>query len=392
MHMSVREHSAARRVAPPVAGLAVPAAEPRPAVPRLAVAGVTARYGDLTALDDVSLEVAEGEIVCLLGPSGSGKSTLLRLIAGLERPAAGRIALDGVEMAAPGAYVEPEQRRVGMVFQDYALFPHLTVAANVAFGLRGRRRAEIDRIVTAMLDRLDLRRYAASYPHTLSGGERQRASLARALAPAPRVLLMDEPFSSLDDRLRDRVRQQTLQVLRETRTTTIVVTHDPDEAMRTADRIALLHAGRLVQCGHPHEIYARPATLFAARFFSDVNELPGVCRDGWVDTACGRFAAPRLAEQAAASVCVRPQHVRLSSAPTPLCGRVVRATHLGEIEQLAVAVAGLDAPLTVRTFGRPALDPGDDVYLEIHPTDVLIFPRDRDQPRLLLNGAIACPD
>ncbi len=189
--------------------------------PRIAVEALSRRYGAVTAIDQISLEVAEGEIVCLLGPSGSGKSTLLRVMAGIERPSVGRVLLDGVEVAGPRTFVEPERRRVGMVFQDYALFPHLTVAANVAFGLRGQSRSDVESTIGALLDRLGLRRYATSYPHMLSGGEQQRVALARALAPSPRVLLMDEPFSSLDRRLREDVRQHTMTLLRETRTTTV---------------------------------------------------------------------------------------------------------------------------------------------------------------------------
>jgi iron(III) transport system ATP-binding protein len=290
-------------------------------VPRVAVDQVSRRYGAVEALQDASLAVAEEEIVCLLGPSGSGKSTLLRLLAGIERPSSGRVLLDGREVAGPGRFVEPEQRRVGMVFQDYALFPHLTVAANVAFGLRGRRRAEQETTVRALLQRVGLHAYASRYPHELSGGERQRVALARALAPGPRVLLMDEPFSSLDDRLRRRVRQETADLLREMRTTAVVVTHDPDEAMQIADRIALLHAGRLVQCDTPEALYARPETLFAARFFSALNELPGTCRRGGVETVFGRVAAPHLADGAPAVVCRRPRVCRPGSSTPPSWAR-----------------------------------------------------------------------
>ena len=346
---------------------------------RLALERITVQYAALRAVDEVSFAVGDGEILCLLGPSGSGKSTLLRVIAGVERPSAGRVLIDGAECAGPHRFVEPERRRIGMVFQDYALFPHLTVAANVAFGLKGRPARDIDRIVAAMLDRVDLQRYASSYPHMLSGGERQRVALARALAPAPRVLLMDEPFSSLDGRLRDQVREQTLELLRDTRTTTVIVTHDPDEAMRVADRIALLRNGRLEQCGSPEDLYLRPATRFAARFFGDLNEIAGTCRGGVVDTVVGAFQAPDLRDGDPALVCIRPQDVQVSRRPDGIAAHVVRAEFRGEIDHLVLAVAGLSRPLTVRAFGRTRLEPGDAVYVSVPRDEVLVVP-DTDGP------------
>lgn len=363
------------KTAVPVAGrLPEPGARVTAAI-RLAFERVGVCYGTVTALEDVSLDVAAGEIVCLLGPSGSGKSTLLRVAAGIERPSAGRIVLDGVEVAGPGRFVDAEHRCVGMVFQDYALFPHLTVAANVAFGLRGRPRSEVERIVGGLLERVGLSRHARAYPHTLSGGERQRAALARALAPSPRVLLMDEPFSSLDGRLRDTVREETLDLLRETGTTTLLVTHDPGEAMRVADRIALLDQGRLVQCGSSAEIYARPATVQAARVFSDVNEIGGTCRDGRVQTPLGVFEAPGLADGALASVCIRPEHLRLSRTPTGLAAHVVRAACLGEVDHLVLRVPGLDTRLVVRAFGRTGLAAGDTAYVELPALAAAVVPR-----------------
>jgi len=339
---------------------------------------VTVRYGRLLALDRVSIEVNDGEILCLLGPSGSGKSSLLRVIAGVERPSSGRVTLNGAECAGPGAFIDPENRRVGMVFQDYALFPHLTVAANVAFGLRGLGRAESDRVVSAMLGRVGLSQYASSHPHMLSGGERQRVALARALAPRPRVLLMDEPFSSLDGQLREQVRQQTLELLRETGTTTIVVTHEPEEAMRIADRVALLHKGRIVQCGCAAELYSSPATPFVARTFGDVNEFRGTCLNGRITTALGTFPAPNLAENACASVCIRPQHVRLAARTRGIHAHVVRKACLGEIDHVVLAVDGCDRPVNLRAFGRTNLEPTDSVFLDVDPNHVLILPQDAD--------------
>ena len=343
---------------------------------RVTIEGVSASFGDIAALDDVSLDVRAGEILCLLGPSGSGKSTLLRIVAGITRPVRGRITIEGVEVEGPGVSVEPEKRRVGMVFQDYALFPHLTVAANVAFGLRHRTGAEVDRTVGALLDRVGLALHAGRYPHMLSGGERQRVALARALAPSPQVLLMDEPFSSLDDRLRDRVRQETIGLLRDMRTTTIIVTHDPDEAVSVGDRIALLRRGRLLQCGSPEDLYAHPTSTFAAQFFGDVNELSGTCRRGRVETALGSFAAPHLAEHAAARVCIRPEHLRVAAGATGIPARVLASQFRGEIDRVTLDVAGLPAPVSLRVFGRAGLVAGSLVNLEVESSSVVVVPDD----------------
>jgi iron(III) transport system ATP-binding protein len=344
----------------------------------LTVEDVTVRYGGVLALDRVSLRVGDGEILCLLGPSGSGKSSLLRVIAGVETPSGGRVALKGLEVAGPNAFVPPEQRRIGMVFQDYALFPHLTVAANVAFGLKRLTRAEADTVVRTMLDRVGLGAHAASYPHMLSGGERQRVALARALAPAPRVLLMDEPFSSLDGQLREQVRQQTLDLVRESGTTTLIVTHDAEEAMRISDRVALLHRGRLVQCGCAADLYSRPATPFVARTFGDVNEFRGICLNGRITTALGTFPAPGLAENARASVCIRPQHVRVVPRTRGIHAHVVRTAFLGEVDHVVLAVDGCERPVNVRAFGRTNLEPADSVFLEVDPEHALILPGDSE--------------
>ena len=334
------------------------------------------RFGDVVALDDVSLNVAAGEIMSLLGPSGSGKSTLLRIVAGITRPDTGRVHIAGSEMAGPTVFVEPEHRRVGMVFQDYALFPHLTIAANVAFGLKGRDRTSVSATVSGLLERVGLSRYASSYPHMLSGGERQRVALARALAPQPRVLLMDEPFSGLDGQLRDRVRRETLELLRETGTTTIIVTHDPGEAMRSADRLALLRDGRLVQQGAVDEVYSRPATAFAARFLSEVNELAGRSRSGRVDTPLGTFAAPGVPDDTAVRVCIRPHHVHSAAGATGIPATVISRECLGDTDRTTLAVAGLDAPVALRTFGRGPWAPGETIFVNVDASNVVVVADD----------------
>lgn len=335
----------------------------------LAVERLDMRFGAVEALRDVSLDVARGEVVCLLGPSGSGKSTLLRLVAGIERPSAGRVAIDGVEVAGPRTFVEPEDRHVGIVFQDYALFPHLTVAANVAFGA-GRERETI----AGLLERLGIERLAHNYPHELSGGERQRVALARAMAPRPRLLLMDEPFSSLDTQLRDAVRVHTLQFLRESGMTTVIVTHDPNEALRIADRIALLDDGRLVQLGTPEELYRSPRSLFAARFFGRVAALPGTVANNRLETPIASFPAAQLAFGTSAIACIRPQHWTIASEPTGLAGHVVASEFCGDGRQIFVHVDCIAEPVALlvpqdRTSAG-LLAPGATVHLKIHADQV----------------------
>lgn len=231
---------------------------PRTSGRPIALSGVTVRYGTRAALEDVTFAVAPGDMFTLLGPSGSGKSTVLRVIAGLERPAAGRVVIGGATVADQSTFVEPDGRRVGMVFQDYALFPHLTVAQNVGYGLRRLDRAAARCVVADCLERVGLADRAASYPHTLSGGERQRVALARALAPAPDVLLLDEPFCSLDASLRRHLRTETFALLRDAGATVILVTHDADDARDAGGRTALMQAGQLIA---DDSSYSRPGAV-----------------------------------------------------------------------------------------------------------------------------------
>jgi iron(III) transport system ATP-binding protein len=284
------------------AGAAIPA--------QLTFVDVVQTYGETRALDGVSLTVDPGELVCLLGHSGCGKTTLLRVAAGVEAPTGGRVLMDGLEVSGADAFVPPERRGIGLMFQDYALFPHLTILQNVAFGLRGLPPGDAEKSARRALERVGLERLADEYPSTLSGGEQQRVALARSIAPRPGVLLMDEPFSNLDRRMRDAIRDETVAILRETRATTIVVTHDPEEAMRIADRIVLMRSGKIVQEGSAEDLYQRPADLFAARFFCDFNEVEGTVRGGSVATPVGNFPAAGLAEGSRAIVCIRPQGIR----------------------------------------------------------------------------------
>jgi iron(III) transport system ATP-binding protein len=346
------------------AGAAIPA--------QLSFEGVGHHYGRVEALNAIDLAVAPGEIVALLGQSGCGKSTLLRIAAGIERQTAGRVFLDGRCVAGPDTFDPPESRGVGLVFQDYALFPHLSVLDNVVFGLRALKRADARQIGLAALRRVGLENHAGDYPHHLSGGEQQRAALARAIAPRPGVMLMDEPFSGLDRRLRDRVRGETIEVLRESGSTCVIVTHDPEEAMHMADRIALMHAGRLVQIGTPDDLYRRPANLFAARFFSDINELPAMVSGAAAETPLGQVDAGGL-PPGPAVVAVRPAAVRLGPPGQGVPGRIIARRFLGEIDHVEIATEGLDRPLTARLrAGGNTLN--DEVGVAFDPAEALVFP------------------
>jgi len=334
------------------------------------VAHLARRYGALSAVDEVSFTLAPGEIACLLGSSGSGKSTLLRLIAGLETPDAGSVHMDGHVLCDAGRFVPPERRGIGLVFQDYALFPHLSLLENVAFGLRGDRRRN-HATALAALARVRLDGRAASHPHMLSGGEQQRVALARALAPQPRLLLMDEPFSNLDRSLRDQVRAQTLGILREAGITAIIVTHDPEEALRIADRILLLRAGRVEQDAPPELLYRRPASLYAARFFSDLIELTGVCREGRVATPLGAFAAPGLREGEPAVVALRPHDLQLADRGVP--ARVLERLFLGPLQQLRLAVDGIVESFALQAFGHCDARAGDVIPLQVDASAAMVF-------------------
>ena len=306
------------------------------------------RYGEGLALDHMSLDVEPGEVVCLLGPSGCGKTTLLRIAAGVERPTGGRVLIDNQEVAGPDRFVPPEKRGVGLMFQDFALFPHLSIIDNVAFGLKSLTRGEAKAEAFAALERVGLGHYAAEYPHILSGGEQQRVALARAIAPRPSVLLMDEPFSGLDPRLRESMREETLAILHETRATSIVVTHDPEEAMRMGDRVALMRKGRLVQIGKALDLYRAPKDILAARTFSDLNELAARIEQGSASTPLGRFFAGGIADGKDAIVCIRQRGVRLLTAGQGVPGRVLDTRFLGDVGLVEVAVQGLDAPILAR--------------------------------------------
>ena len=272
----------------------------------LHIHGIHHSFGSTAVLDNVSLTVPAGELVCLLGPSGCGKTTLLRIAAGLEKLQAGSIAIDEEVVAEPGFELPPEERKIGFMFQDHALFPHLTICENVGFGLfRLSRRAAHDRAME-MLSQVGLARYADEFPHILSGGQQQRVALARALAPAPRLVLLDEPFSGLDTNMRARLRDETLNMLKQTNVATLMVTHDPREAMYMSDRIKVLGAnGQVLQSGRPVDIYYKPVDEYVARLFGPVNLIKGPVHRGGLESSFGVFEAEDLADGVNMRVLIR---------------------------------------------------------------------------------------
>jgi iron(III) transport system ATP-binding protein len=347
---------------------------------------VTHAFGTLKAVDRLSLEIARGELVCLLGPSGCGKTTALRIAAGLELLQQGRVRLEGRTVAEPGRDLAPEARGVGLVFQDFALFPHLSVRDNVAFGLRGLGAAERRDRVDRMLAQVDMADQAESWPHTLSGGQQQRIALARALAPRPPVMLLDEPFSGLDASLRNLVRDQTLHLLKESGAATLMVTHDPEEAMFMADRIALMRAGRLVQVGRPTELYFSPVDAFVAGFFGDINRLEGEVHGGGVATPFGDLSAAWLGEGTPVDVLIRPEALHLEplpeGAPPPGTGTVLAARLLGRTSLVHLSVGGGCRPdadgelhLHARVPGRFLPEEGHRLSIRLDLGQTFIFPR-----------------
>jgi iron(III) transport system ATP-binding protein len=336
----------------------------------LEVRAVSKRYGGAAtlAVRGVSLEVTRGEVLALVGESGSGKTTLLRLVAGLEVPTEGEVLLNGHLASSPEGCVPPELRGVGIVFQDYALFPHLPVAANVAFGLRSLRRgARVERAMET-LALVGMQEYARRYPHELSGGQQQRVALARALAPRPALLLLDEPFSNLDVMLREQVREEVAQILRATATTALFVVHDLEDVLAVADRIAILKDGTLQQIGAPREIYARPADPYVARLFGSTNILPAApVPGGWI-TAIGRIAAPTVDGGGGTVVLsIRPEDLELGPPGPDTTPATVRRTHFrGDHLVAVVTVAGPDGAaheLRVRLPAEGDVRPGDVLHL-----------------------------
>jgi putrescine transport system ATP-binding protein len=345
------------------------------AAPLLAVVRASKRFGSVVALDDVSLDVGPGEFFALLGPSGCGKTTLMRLIAGFEAPDAGRLALEGQDLCA----LPPYRRPVNMMFQSYALFPHLDVFGNIAFGLRrkGLLREAVKRRVEELLDIVQLQGFGARRIEQLSGGQKQRVALARSLAPGPKLLLLDEPLGALDRKLREETQLQLKQIQRRLNTAFVIVTHDQEEALALADRIAVMRAGRIEQIGAPPDVYRRPQTRFVADFIGATNLIEGRVsrRDGlWFVAPFGQIAlaACALEDGAGATLSLRPEDIHLSRDGDGLPGRVTQASFRGQSTLLWVALDS-GGSLRVSCAHDASFQQGEGVRLTIPPEAGALF-------------------
>ncbi|MDO6729311.1 ABC transporter ATP-binding protein [Marinovum sp. 2_MG-2023] len=359
---------------------------PVTAPPRLEIRNLIRDFDGRRVVDDVSLQIQPGQVTCLLGPSGCGKSTTLRMIAGVDMQDAGEIFVDGKLICDTVFRLPPERRSIGLMFQDFALFPHLSVGRNVAFGLRAKGAAARAR-AEEMLQKVGMARFIDAYPHELSGGEQQRVALARALAPQPKIMLMDEPFSGLDNRLRDGIRDETLAVLKEEDTAVLLVTHEPEEAMRMADEIALMRDGKIVQQGAPYNIYRSPADKAAVAFFSDVNVINSTVQGALADTPFGQFLAPGLPDGAEVEIVFRPQHVgidfdRAGQGPLPTAergiaarGTVARARFMGKesLVEFRMDHDGSTLRATVPNVFLPKID--TPLWLTIRRDRCFVFPK-----------------
>ena len=354
----------------------------RPAA--VALDGIAKKFGQFIALRDIALAIEQGEFVCFLGPSGCGKTTLLRIIAGLERQNAGSVMMAGRDVSA----LPPSQRNYGIVFQSYALFPNLTVARNVGYGLETRRvaRPEIERRIDELLALVGLSAHKHKYPAQLSGGEQQRIALARALAPSPALLLLDEPLSALDARVRQSLRHEIRALQRRLGVTTIMVTHDQEEALAMADRIVVMNHGVVEQVGVPAEVYTRPRSPFVARFVGQMNfleatagERPGWARMGGVEMRHG--AALPVPAGARLTLAIRPEEILVGPAAGPenrLVTRIRAIQFLGPFTRLTLALpdgaAPLECDVAAGAFAALGAAEGSELTLSLRPDALRVFP------------------
>ena len=343
----------------------------------LTIKGLSKKFGQRFAVSQATWSADQGQIICLLGHSGCGKTTMLRLIAGLETPTNGSIQLEQNILWNEEQQIPAESRNIGLVFQDYALFPHLSVLENVMFGLKKFPKGQQQEMTEQALKHVSMHHHMRSYPHTLSGGEQQRVALARALAPKPHVLLMDEPFSNLDHRLRDQIRQNTIQLLKNTQTTTVIVTHDPEEALQIADQIILMHQGKIIQIGSPKQLYLQPSTLFAARYFSVLNETLAYYENQQIQTLFGRHPLPKhlTGKEKSISCCFRPKQVQVHHQPVvgAVAARVISSSYLGQAYQLRLEISSESMIIFAHVDDQYEYSANDQVYISVNLSACYFF-------------------
>ena len=349
----------------------------------LSFRNITHRYSRHPSVNEISLDVADGQVVSLLGPSGCGKSTILRLAAGLERPETGSVTLDGNVVARGDHFTPPEQRGIGFVFQDYALFPHMTVRENILYGLDNISEAEMNAAarsarIDEVLTQVDLIEYIDAMPHELSGGQQQRVALARALAPKPKLVLLDEPYAGLDSRLRERIRDDMLHVLKETGTAVLLVTHDSEEAMFMSDYIYVMRKGRIEQGGRPIDLYCRPGSAFVAEFFGEVNRIDGPIVNNGMISPLSEFDLSDQNDDGAerASLVIRHEALIIGNGEDPNA-EVMETRLLGRYSLIHLSMPddqGEEWHLHARVPGLNMLQPGQKVTLSVDPSQVFVFP------------------
>lgn len=338
---------------------------------------VVVRFGHKTILDNLNLSLTPGEIVCLLGESGSGKSTILRVAAGIQSLNSGTVRINNTVVSAQNYQIPPSERGVGLMFQDFALFPHLTIIENATFGLSGLDKTATLKRANAALERVGLAGRENDFPHMLSGGQQQRLALARTIAPRPGIIMLDEPFSGLDARMRETVRGETLAVLRETNATSLIVTHDPEEAMLLGDRVALLRKGKILQIDNADTIYQQPKDLPAARFLSSLTEISCTVASGEVATPLGIVKTPGRQDGTKVIVGIRPiGDVHFSQKAPGILGRIVSKRSALGVDICEVLVEGVERPVRVRQATDHGFKVGNDVFLRFNPEHVLVFDQD----------------
>lgn len=342
----------------------------------LSIKNLSKRFGQKLqyAVNSANLTVEKGELLALVGESGSGKTTLLRLIAGFEEADNGQIIINGEKVVDDNFSIKPEKRKIGMVFQDYALFPHLTVSENIEFGLSKNIFKDKKARVQEVMQMVGLRSYANRYPFHLSGGQQQRVALARALAPNPGLILLDEPFSNLDAVLKDQVREEVRNIIKKAGATALFVTHDMRDALSSADRIAILKDGKIQQVGTPRELYETPKNLYVASFFGKINAMNAMAENGGYHLKAGAIAGTKTEKSGQALIAIRPENIEILTQPKEgtFPAKVVLAQYFGDHQQVHADI-GAETHVVIHAHEKILFQRGDDIFLRFNPDKIHVL-------------------